>query len=135
MKSVSTTMTHLAERIRDILDLDPRITEKTMFGGLTLNVHVPVKRQEKLSVMVPPSARVVAAGSWATKPWLLLVAVSFSAFPALRPPVTVSLTTLRVVPAPVMEYQGASRGSAPSVRTPSVKGSLKTWAPWTSQGA
>lgn len=44
MKSVSTTMTHLAERIRDILDGDPRITEKTMFGGLTflLNGHILV---------------------------------------------------------------------------------------------
>ncbi len=44
MKSVSTTMTHLAERIRDILDGDPRITEKNMFGGLTflLNGHILV---------------------------------------------------------------------------------------------
>jgi hypothetical protein len=44
MKSVSTTMSHLAERIRDILDGDPRITEKTMFGGLTflLNGHILV---------------------------------------------------------------------------------------------
>lgn len=44
MKSTSTTMTHLAERIRDILDGDPRITEKTMFGGLTflLNGHILV---------------------------------------------------------------------------------------------
>lgn len=44
MKSVSTTMTHLAERIRMILDGDPRITEKTMFGGLTflLNGHILV---------------------------------------------------------------------------------------------
>jgi len=42
MKPVSTTMTHLGERIRDILDGDPRITEKTMFGGLTflLNGHI-----------------------------------------------------------------------------------------------
>lgn len=44
MKSVSTTMAHLAERIRDILDGDPRITEKNMFGGLTflLNGHILV---------------------------------------------------------------------------------------------
>jgi TfoX/Sxy family transcriptional regulator of competence genes len=44
MKSASTTMTYLAERIRDILDGDPRITEKTMFGGLTflLNGHILV---------------------------------------------------------------------------------------------
>jgi TfoX/Sxy family transcriptional regulator of competence genes len=44
MKSVSTTMTHLAERIRMILDGDPRITEKTMFGGLCflLNGHILV---------------------------------------------------------------------------------------------
>jgi TfoX/Sxy family transcriptional regulator of competence genes len=44
MKSTSTAMTHLAERIRDILDGDPRITEKTMFGGLTflLNGHILV---------------------------------------------------------------------------------------------
>jgi hypothetical protein len=44
MKSVSTTMTHLAERVRDILDGDPRVTEKTMFGGLTflLNGHILV---------------------------------------------------------------------------------------------
>src|SRR3954462_11507729 len=44
MKSASSTMPHLAERIRDILDGDPRITEKTMFGGLTflLNGHILV---------------------------------------------------------------------------------------------
>jgi len=44
MKPVSTTMTHLAERIRDLLDGDPRITEKTMFGGMTflLNGHILV---------------------------------------------------------------------------------------------
>lgn len=44
MKSANTTMIHLAERIRTILDGDPRITEKTMFGGLTflLNGHILV---------------------------------------------------------------------------------------------
>lgn len=44
MKPVSTTVTHLAERIRVILDGDPRITEKTMFGGLgfLLNGHILV---------------------------------------------------------------------------------------------
>jgi hypothetical protein len=44
MKPVSTTMTHLADRIRDILDGDPRIIEKNMFGGLTflLNGHILV---------------------------------------------------------------------------------------------
>ena len=44
MKSTSTTATYLAERIRDVLDGDPRITEKTMFGGLTflLNGHILV---------------------------------------------------------------------------------------------
>jgi len=31
----STTMDYLADRIRGLLDGDPRITEKTMFGGLT----------------------------------------------------------------------------------------------------
>ena len=44
MKPVSTTLTHLAERVRVILDGDPRITEKTMFGGLSflLNGHILV---------------------------------------------------------------------------------------------
>ncbi len=38
------TMDHLADRVRAILDGDPRITEKTMFGGLTflLNGHILV---------------------------------------------------------------------------------------------
>ena len=31
----SSAMQHLADRIRDILGDDPRLTEKTMFGGLT----------------------------------------------------------------------------------------------------
>lgn len=37
-------MTHLAERVRTLLDGDPRITEKFMFGGLTflLNGHILV---------------------------------------------------------------------------------------------
>jgi TfoX/Sxy family transcriptional regulator of competence genes len=41
MKSNS-TMDHLADRVREVLDGDPRITEKFMFGGLTflLNGHI-----------------------------------------------------------------------------------------------
>ena len=38
MKSPTTasqTMDHLADRVRTLLGHDPRITEKTMFGGLT----------------------------------------------------------------------------------------------------
>lgn len=44
MKSTSTTMAHLAERVRACLDGDPRVTETTMFGGLTflLNGHILV---------------------------------------------------------------------------------------------
>ena len=44
MKPVSTTLSHLTERVRLILDGDPRITEKTMFGGLSflLNGHILV---------------------------------------------------------------------------------------------
>jgi TfoX/Sxy family transcriptional regulator of competence genes len=40
----NTTMDHLAERIRDILGNDRRVTEKTMFGGLTflLDGHILV---------------------------------------------------------------------------------------------
>jgi TfoX/Sxy family transcriptional regulator of competence genes len=43
MKS-SSTMDHLAERVRALVGLDPRVTEKTMFGGLTflLNNHILV---------------------------------------------------------------------------------------------
>lgn len=43
MKS-NETMTYLAERIRDILGPDPRVTEKSMFGGLTflLDGHILV---------------------------------------------------------------------------------------------
>ena len=48
MKSSSTQkssmMEHLADRIRPMLEGDPRITEKNMFGGLTflLNGHILV---------------------------------------------------------------------------------------------
>lgn len=40
----STAMDHLVDRVRMIVDGDPRITEKTMFGGLTflLNGHILV---------------------------------------------------------------------------------------------
>jgi TfoX/Sxy family transcriptional regulator of competence genes len=40
----NSTMDHLAERIRDILGNDRRVTEKTMFGGLTflLDGHILV---------------------------------------------------------------------------------------------
>src|SRR6478752_2521297 len=43
MKS-NETMTYLAERVRDILGNDPRVTEKNMFGGLTflLDGHILV---------------------------------------------------------------------------------------------
>ena len=44
MKTSSSAMDHLADRVRTILDGDPSITEKTMFGGLTflLNGHILV---------------------------------------------------------------------------------------------
>lgn len=44
MKTTSSAMEHLADRIRPLLDGDPRITEKNMFGGLTflLNGHILV---------------------------------------------------------------------------------------------
>ena len=44
MKSISQTMDHLVDRIRLIVEGDPRITEKTMFGGRTflLNGHILV---------------------------------------------------------------------------------------------
>jgi TfoX/Sxy family transcriptional regulator of competence genes len=38
MKS-NTTMDHLAERVRDILGNDRRVTEKNMFGGRTFLLH------------------------------------------------------------------------------------------------
>lgn len=40
--SSNSTMDHLADRVRMILGDDPRIIEKTMFGGLTflLNGHI-----------------------------------------------------------------------------------------------
>src|SRR3954451_17644194 len=40
----NTTMDHLAERVRDILGSDRRVTEKNMFGGLTflLDGHILV---------------------------------------------------------------------------------------------
>ncbi|MEQ1770640.1 MAG: TfoX/Sxy family protein [Devosia sp.] len=42
--SANETMIYLAERVRNILDGDPRITEKNMFGGMTflLNGHILV---------------------------------------------------------------------------------------------
>ena len=43
MKS-NETMTYLAERVREIIGRDPRVTEKNMFGGLTflLDGHILV---------------------------------------------------------------------------------------------
>ena len=40
----SSTMDHLADRVRMLLEGDPRITERNMFGGLTflLNNHILV---------------------------------------------------------------------------------------------
>ncbi|WP_421759618.1 TfoX/Sxy family protein [Devosia sp.] len=54
MKSASTTMDHLADRIRDLLDGDPRITEKTMFGGLTflLNGHILIAAKKDGNVLL-----------------------------------------------------------------------------------
>jgi|GEM_PF-476438 len=42
--SSNSTMDHLTDRVRMLLEGDPRITEKTMFGGLTflLNNHILV---------------------------------------------------------------------------------------------
>ncbi len=77
MKPVSTTMTHLAERIRTILDGDPRITEKTMFGGLSflLNGHILVacnkdgrillsvgKENNEAALARPGAAQMIQAG-------------------------------------------------------------------------
>jgi len=42
------TLEHLADRLRQILDSDPRITEKRMFGGLSflLNGHLFVSARK-----------------------------------------------------------------------------------------
>jgi hypothetical protein len=47
-------MTHLAERIRALLDGDPRITEKYMFGGLTflLNGHILAGCQKDGGILI-----------------------------------------------------------------------------------
>ena len=55
MKS-NETMTHLAERVRMMVGDDPRITEKTMFGGLTflLDGHILIgcKKDGRILVSV-----------------------------------------------------------------------------------
>lgn len=50
----STTMDHLVDRIRMLLDGDPRITEKTMFGGRTflLNGHILVGCKKDGSILL-----------------------------------------------------------------------------------
>ena len=53
MKS-NETMAYLAERVRTLVGDDPRITEKTMFGGLTflLNGHVLVGTRKDGRILV-----------------------------------------------------------------------------------
>lgn len=55
-KSSNTTMDHLVERVREILGDDRRVTEKTMFGGLTflLDGHILVgtKRDGRILLSV-----------------------------------------------------------------------------------
>ncbi len=48
------TMAYLAERVRTLVGDDPRITEKTMFGGLTflLNGHVLVGTRKDGRILV-----------------------------------------------------------------------------------
>ncbi len=50
------TMAHLAERIRSLVGDDPRITEKTMFGGLTFllngRILVGTKKDGRILVCV-----------------------------------------------------------------------------------
>jgi hypothetical protein len=54
MKAASSTMTHLAERIRSLVGDDPRVTEKFMFGGLTflLNGHILVGCRKDGGILV-----------------------------------------------------------------------------------
>ena len=60
MKRDSETLIHLCDRIRVILEGDPRITEKRMFGGLTflLNGHilVGVKNDGRILIKVGKEA-------------------------------------------------------------------------------
>jgi len=65
------TMGHLAERVRMLVGDDPRITEKTMFGGLTflLNGHILVgcKKDGQILISVGrENAEAAAARSGAT---------------------------------------------------------------------
>jgi TfoX/Sxy family transcriptional regulator of competence genes len=48
------TMAYLAERVRTLVGDDPRITEKTMFGGLTflLNGHILVGTKKDGRILV-----------------------------------------------------------------------------------
>ncbi len=59
------TMAHLAERVRMLVGDDPRITEKTMFGGLTflLNGHILVgtKKDGRILISVGKENAEVAA--------------------------------------------------------------------------
>lgn len=54
MKRDTETLIHLCDRIRLILDGDPRITEKRMFGGLTflLNGHILVGAKNDGRILV-----------------------------------------------------------------------------------
>jgi len=54
MKRQSQTLLHLCDRIRIILDGDPRITEKWMFGGQTflLNGHILVGAKSDGRILV-----------------------------------------------------------------------------------
>jgi hypothetical protein len=56
MKQVNETMLYLAERVRGLVGDDPRVTEKTMFGGLTflLDGHILIgcKKDGRILVSV-----------------------------------------------------------------------------------
>jgi hypothetical protein len=54
MIATNETMAYLAERIRSLVGDDPRISEKTMFGGLTflLNGHILVGTKKDGRILV-----------------------------------------------------------------------------------
>lgn len=65
------TMAHLAERVRTIVGDDPRITEKTMFGGLTFllagHILVGTKKDGRILLSVgKENAEAAAARPGAT---------------------------------------------------------------------
>ena len=138
-KASSSTMDYLAERVRALLDGDPRITEKNMFGGLTflLNGHIlvgckkdgrillSVGKENNDAALARPGAAAMEHQGRAMTGFVWVDADAIEDDDDLRSWVDFAYKAVGCKPAKVMPAKKAVAKKAPAKKAPATKAAAK----------